>query len=66
MNAKKLNKNLMNIDKFDSKETRFYKMSQVTIKMVERLIAIAEEDGLTNSQQFLDFLDKINELSVKY
>lgn len=33
---------------------------------VEQIIEYAEENNLTNSQEFLDFLDEINKLSVKY
>jgi hypothetical protein len=36
------------------------------IVMLEHLIALSEENSLTNEQWFLDALDEINKLSVKY
>ena len=36
------------------------------IQLVEKLIYISEETGLVNSQEFINFLDKLNELSVSY
>jgi hypothetical protein len=34
--------------------------------MVEHYIKQAEDNNQVNEQYFLDFLDKLNELSVKY
>ena len=33
---------------------------------LQQIINYAEENNLTNTQEFLDFLDSINEISVKY
>ena len=47
-------------------------MEKLSTMMVEALcnlkqtIDYAEENNLTNTQEFLDFLDSINEISVKY
>lgn len=34
--------------------------------LLDHLINLVEEKGLTNEQWFLDSLDEINKLSVKY
>lgn len=36
------------------------------IKRIRLLIDITKEKDATNSQEFLNFLDKINELSVEF
>lgn len=36
------------------------------IKQVEEVIAYAESNQLTNTQEFINFLDKLNELSVSH
>ena len=47
-------------------------MEKLSSMMAEALrnlslsINYAEENNLTNTQEFLDFLDSINEISVKY
>lgn len=47
-------------------------MKQLNIMMenvlhnLQQTIKYAEENNLTNTQEFLDFLDKINEISVSY
>lgn len=33
---------------------------------LQQVINYAEENDLTNTQEFLDFLDKVNELSVSH
>lgn len=33
---------------------------------LQDIINYAEENNLTNTQEFLDFLDKLNEISVSY
>lgn len=35
-------------------------------KELQNVITYAEENKLTNSQEFLNFLDDVNKLSVKY
>lgn len=39
---------------------------QRTVYNLQQTIKYAEENKLINTQEFLDFLDKINELSVSY
>ena len=41
-------------------------LQQRVEKNLQRVIQHAEDNNLTNTQEFIDFLDKINELSVKY
>ena len=47
-------------------------MEKLSSMMAEALhnlqlsINYAEENNLTNTQEFLDFLDKLNEISVSY
>ncbi len=36
------------------------------IQFVKEVIEVVEKNDLTNEQVFIDFLDKLNELSVKY
>lgn len=36
------------------------------VMQIENIIEFAEENQLTNEQEFLDFVDKINKLSIKY
>ena len=39
---------------------------QLIINQVEEAIKFAEDNQLTNTQEFIDFLDKLNELSISY
>ena len=41
-------------------------IQQKALHNLKQIIEYAEENNLTNSQEFLDFLDEINRLSVKY
>ena len=41
-------------------------MMESIITKVEEAIKYAEENQLTNSQEFINFLDKLNELSVSH
>ena len=41
-------------------------IQQKALRNLKQIIEYAEENNLTNSQEFLDFLDEINKLSVKY
>ena len=41
------------------------KLSQI-ISQTEEVIKYAEENQLTNSQEFINFLDRLNELSVSH
>lgn len=39
---------------------------QLIINQVEDVIKYAEENQLTNTQEFINFLDTLNEMSVRY
>lgn len=39
---------------------------QSIIKQVQEAIIYAEQNQLTNTQEFINFLDKLNELSVSH
>jgi hypothetical protein len=39
---------------------------QAIITQVEEVIRYAENNQLTNTQEFINFLDKLNELSVSH
>lgn len=41
-------------------------MCNMTISLVEEMINIIKEENLQDEQFALDFLDKLNELSVKF
>lgn len=41
-------------------------MMTEAFRNLQQIIKYAEENNLTNAQEFLDFLDKINEISVSY
>ena len=41
-------------------------LQTLVLSNLQQLIDYAEENNLTNSQEFLNFLDKINEYSVRY
>ena len=42
------------------------KLQKQVIPQLEEIIKYAEEHQLTNTQEFINFLDKINELSVSH
>lgn len=39
---------------------------QSIIKQIQEAIVYAEQNQLTNTQEFINFLDKLNELSVSH
>lgn len=41
-------------------------LQNLVLYNLQQVINYADHEQLTNTQEFLDFLDKINELSVKY
>ena len=41
-------------------------LQTLVLSNLQQVIDYAEENNLTNSQEFLNFLDKINEYSVRY
>lgn len=45
---------------------QFQILKQQTIYNLQQTIEYAENNELTNSQEFINFLDTINELSVSY
>lgn len=47
--------------------TKFLTQKQETILCnLKQIIEFAEENNLTNEQEFINFLDKVNELSVTH
>lgn len=51
---------------YANEKNRLWNLCQISIKMLEELMKQIEDAKLTNEQFVLDWLDKINELSVKY
>ena len=49
-----------------NEKNRLWNMCQLSIGMLEELMRQIEEAKLQNEQFVLDWLDKINEISVKY
>ena len=41
-------------------------LQQMILANLNQLIDYAEHEQLTNTQEFLDFLDTLNEISVRY
>lgn len=41
-------------------------LADIVLYNLQQVIDYAEHEQLTNTQEFLDFLDKINEISVSY
>ena len=41
-------------------------LQQQTLISLKAVVNYAENNNLTNTQEFINFLDTINELSVKY
>lgn len=41
-------------------------LQNLVLYNLQQVIDYADENNLTNSQEFLNFLDEINELSVRY
>ena len=46
--------------------TELIQMQILTLQNLQQVIDYAEKKQLTNTQEFLDFLDTVNELSVTY
>lgn len=51
--------------KFDNDKNRVYNMCQMSILMLEGIWNEIEELGLKDEQMVLDWLDHINEISVR-
>lgn len=41
-------------------------IQQKALYNLEQIVEYAEENNLTNTQEFLDFLDELNKISVRY
>lgn len=41
-------------------------LQNLVLYNLQQVIDYAEENNLTNSQEFLNFLDTVNEISVRY
>lgn len=50
----------------DNEKNRLWHMCQVSISMLNELMRQIEENDLKNEQFVLDWLDELNELSVKW
>lgn len=59
------NFNLMNMI-YANEKNRLWNMCQLSIGMLEELMKQIEQAKLQNEQFVLDWLDKINEISVRY
>lgn len=46
--------------------TELIQMQILTLQNLQQVIDYAEKKQLTNTQEFLDFLDTVNKLSVTY
>ncbi len=46
--------------------TELMQMQILTLHNLQQVINYAEKEQLTNTQEFLDFLDTVNKLSVTY
>lgn len=51
---------------YDNEKNRLYNQGKLLIKAIESYIKQIELLDMTSEQMFLDTLDKLNELSVKY
>ena len=51
---------------YDNAKNELYNLSKTLLLMVEQLIDRIEKENLQNEQFTLDFLDKLNELSIKF
>lgn len=51
---------------YDNDKNRLYTMCQISIKMLNELCRQIEENKLQNEQFVLDWLDSINEISVRW
>lgn len=50
---------------YPSKKNELYVMCQASIQLLERLWKMIENEKMQNEQFTLDWLDKINEISVR-
>ena len=46
--------------------TTLQQLQQVILRDLEAIINYSEKNNLTDSQEFLNFLDKLNEISIRY
>lgn len=51
--------------KYDNEKNRLYNMCQMSIQMLDELWNQLEKADMINEQFCLDWLDKINEISVR-
>ena len=63
---KNSNKVKINLKDFPNEKNRLWSMCQVSIEMLEELMRQIEQHKLQDEQFVLDWLDKMNEISVKY
>lgn len=53
------------MSKYDNEHNRLYNACQLSILMLENIWKDIESNNLQNSQFCLDWLDKINEISIR-
>lgn len=51
--------------KYDNEQNRLYNMCKMSILMLEDIWKAIETNNLQDSQMCLDWLDKINEISIR-
>lgn len=51
---------------YANEKNRLWHMCQISVGMLEELMKQIEKEGLQNEQFVLDWLDKINEMSVRW
>ena len=51
---------------YDSEKNRLWHVCQTSIKLLNELMKQIEEKDLVNEQFVLDWLDQINEISVRH
>lgn len=56
---------LIIMNTFDSKKNEIYHMCQASINMLNTLWRIIKKEELYNEQFVLDWLDKVNEISIR-
>lgn len=69
-----MNQHLQNIQKstgikqgkYDNEKNMLYHQSKTFLKMLDLYVQKIEETKMTDEQFFIDFLDSLNEISVRY
>lgn len=51
---------------YDNEKHRLYNQGLTLLKMLNLYVKQVEDANMTNEQYFLNFLDSINEISIRY